>query len=385
MAKQVPYNKEKPQDIHANNLHILKDNIKSGNIGGTYIFYGDEEYTKNHYSKLLTSQAGSNLNVTCIYESEFNLPDFLSACETSAVESMDMFSMFEDEGADDNPESSYRVIKLFSPKLSVLSAKDAEYFIDFLKNDLPEKTIVIFWFHADKEEDLSKGLYKSISEFALTVNFRRENVGSSVLITWILRHFSKEKINVDRHVAVHLCQTVGNSMMDLKNEIDKLIDYLRFEDRDTLETRDVDYICIKSAEAQIFDITNGILAGDFVKSAKALTILRDKHDKRFTPVIIAARISGEIYNLCKVENCINQGIPIATIAKQLGLFEFVVKRHAAVLTNRNRDFQNKGSFTGTISRLCLEYGKKLKSSRTDGYELLLELIFKLSYAGKSIS
>lgn len=379
MAKSSGYGHEKPQDVHANNLHELKERIKSGQTSGVYIFYGNEEYTKNHYSSLLLKEAGSNLNITSFYGSEFNLPDFLSACETSAVESFDMFSM--DTSDDSEDEGFFRIIKLYSPDTSSLSKKDSDYFLDFL-SDLPEKTIVIFWFYAGEEDAISKGIYKKLEETALTVNFRREPVGSSTLVTWVLRHFSKEKLNVDRYVAVHLCQTVGNSMTDLKNEIDKLIDYLRYENRDTLEKRDVDYICIKSTDAQIFEVSGGALSGDFIKSARALNVLRDKREK---PILILGTISKAVNDLCLTDSYIKKGTPLPQIAKTINAFEFVVKNYSAILTNRNRDFRGKESFPLVCSRLCLEYDKKLKSSRTDGYELLLELIFKLSFAGKTIS
>lgn len=378
MAKQGY--KEKPQDIHANNLVILKERIKQGNTNGAYIFYGDEEYTKNHYANLLLKQAGSNLNITSFYGDDFTLEGFIAACETSAVESFDMFSLDMEE--QENDDSSFRVIKLYNPDTSCLSKKDSEYFLSFLGN-LPEKTIVIFWFYmGDEDTVLKSSLYKSISEFALTVNFRREAVGSSTLVTWILRHFSKEKIIVDRYVAVHLCQTVGNSMTDLKNEIDKLIDYLRFENRDTLTTKDIDFICIKSTTAQIFDISNGALSGNFTKAARALNVLRDKREK---PIIILGTISKAVGDLASTDFYIKQGMPIAAIAKKMNVGDFVIKNNAAVLNSRNRDFRGKDTFTGTCSILCLEYDKKIKSSRTDGYELLLELIFKLSFAGKTVS
>ena len=376
MAKTFP--REKPQDIHANNLQILKDNIKNGSIGGTYVFYGDEEYTKNHYSKLLTNEAGSNLNITCFYGLEFTLPDFISACETSAVESFDMFSVMDNEPHDDSDES-YRVIKLYSPDLTSLSKKDSDYFLEFLKS-LPEKTIVIFWFYDGEEDALSKSIYKKISEIALTVNFRREPIGSSVLLTWILRHFAKAKLKVDRHVALYLCQTVGNSMTDLKNEIEKLIYYLRYESRDTLEVKDIDFICTKSTTAQIFDVYKGALSGNFSKAAKALNTLRDK---RVKPLLILGTISKSINDLCVTDNYIKSGLAIPAIAKMTGINEFTIKNSAAILSARNRDFHGGDGFCTECTKICLDYDRKLKSSRTDGYELLLELIFKLSFLGQS--
>ena len=95
MAKKD--NREKPQDIHANNLVLLKERTKAQDISGVYIFYGDEEYTKNHYTNLLLKEAGSNLNVTSFYGEDFTLESFIAACETSAVESFDMFSLDAEE------------------------------------------------------------------------------------------------------------------------------------------------------------------------------------------------------------------------------------------------------------------------------------------------
>ena len=371
--------REKPQDIHANNIKTLKERISGKQTEGCYIFYGDEEYTKNHYTRLLLEQAGSSLNVNSFYEDDFTVEDFIAACETSAVESFDMFSLDTDEN--DDEDGSMRVIKLYNPALSSLSKKDTDYLLDFLTN-LPENTIVIFWFYMGNEDVIFKNsFYKKLCETALVVNFKREEIGSSNLISWILRHFSKAKLNVDRYVAVHLCQTVGNSMTDLKNEIDKLIDFLRFEGRDTLSKEDVDFICIKSTSAQIFDISSGALSGNFVKSARALGVLRDKHE---SPLLILGTISKAVNDLCVTDFCINKGMSIAAISKETGIAEFIVKNNSALLTTRNRDFKSGESFSGICSRLCLEYDKKIKSSRTDGYELLLELIFKLSFAGKNI-
>ena len=171
-------------------------------------------------------------------------------------------------------------------------------------------------------------------------------------------------------------------MTDLKNEIDKLIDYLKFENRDTLETRDIDYICIKSTSAQIFDISNGALAGDFTKAARALNVLRDKREK---PVLILGTITKAVNDLCVTDRYIRQGVPIPNIGKMGGFPDFIAKNDAVILTKRNRDFKGTENFPIVCSKLCLEYDKKIKSSRTDGYELLMELIFKISFAGKSIS
>ncbi len=370
--------REKPQELHAKNVVTLKEKIKNGDLSGCYLFYGDEEFLKNHYSSLLLSSAGSALNITTFYGSEFTLPDLISACETSAVESLDMFSLEEES---ESSESSFRVVKIYNPEFSSFSKSDSDYLLEFLQG-LSQNTIVIFWVYAGNDDAVSKGILKKISELCLVVNFKKEPIGSSILITWIIRHFSKEKMNIDRHVALYLCQQVGNSMTDLRNEITKLIDYLKYDSRDTLTKEDVDFICIKSSEAQIFDISSGALSGNFQKAAKALKILESKKED---PILILGTVSRAVSDLCITDKYMSQGIPTATISKLSGTPEFIIKNSANILSSRKHDFKGGSSFPKIASSLCLEYDKKLKSSRTNGYELLLELIFKLSYAGKGIS
>lgn len=373
MAK-ISY-KEKPSEIHAKNVILLKEKIKSRNIDGVYLFYGDEEYTKSHYCRQITEAAGDFLNVTSIYGDEFDLTEFISSCLTTAIESFDMFS---EENGDDEDENSVRIIKLFNPTLSSLDKKDTDYLIDFLSTE-HDNTVIIFYLHSGEQDVLSKGIYKKISETALTVNFKRESPSSSVLITWILRHFSKAKLNCERHVAVRLCQTVGSSMTDLSNEINKVISYVRYEGRDTVTAEDVSFICTKSVEAQIFDISGGAMTGNFRKAANALEVLRDKKE---SPVLILGTIAKSMKDLCTTDYYIKNGVALPTISKITGIPEFIVRNSSEILNSRKHDFHGNDSFTRRASELISAYDKKLKSSRTDGYELLLELIFKLSFAGK---
>ncbi len=367
--------KEKPADIHARNLAQLKVRIKDGSFSGCYMFYGDEEYTKNHYYAELCKSCGeASLNVKSLYGKEFTLKDFIDACDTYAIETFDMFA----EEAQQQDTEKVRIVRLVEPDLSCLSGKDADYFIDFLE-DLPKGAVVVFWHYAQNTPEFSKGIYKKLPENVLTVNFKKEPVGSAVLITWILRHFSKAKLNIERNVAVYLCSSVGNDMTTLKNEIDKCIDYLRFENRDTLKISDIDFLCTKSTEAQVFDITNAAFKGNFATAAKALRVLENNREK---PIQIFGAIARAANDLCCIQKGLSSGLNAQSISKAYGLHEFVVTKNLAVLTDRNRDFKGNESFAKTVSSLCCEYDAKLKGSRTNSYDLLLELIFKICTAGR---
>lgn len=368
--------REKPEDIHAKNLIVLKDRIKENKIGGSYIFYGEEEYTKNHYYSLLCSLSGDKkLNTHTFFSQEFNLADFMSAVSINAVQSIDMFSDMDEE----QEQSKVRVIKLINPDFSELTKKDMDFFCDTI-SDLPDECVVVFWFYEGQNDFLKNSSYKTLCEKSLVVNFKKEPIGSAALVTWILRHFSKVKINADRNVAVHLCNIVGNSMTALKNEIDKCIDFLAFEKKDTITIQDVDFVCIKSTQAQTFDVSNGALMGNFVKAASALKVLRDRKED---PVLVLGTISKAVNDLCTVERLFKEGKTAQEISKKTRLFDFAVKNYITVINFRGRDFSGKDSLCKIAGALCYEYDKKIKTSRTDSYQLLLELVFKISFAGKT--
>ncbi len=364
---RFPY-KEKPSDIHAKNLVQLKERIKTRALGGVYVFYGEEEYTKNYYFEEMCPKGSDKmLNVTSIYDDSFSLSSFMEACSTGGMETADMFSMGDEEGKNDT--ETMRVLRLVKPNLSSLTKKDEDFFLNILEDT--KDSIIVFWFASSDAVNLSSGIYKKICERALTVNFKHEPAGSGVLITWILRHFSRAKIQADRTAAMYMCNVVGNDMTLLKNEIDKCIGFLHYENRNALTAADIDYLCIKSTEAQIFDVSNFALRGELVKALKALNALKEKGEE---PIVIMSVISGRINELCLMEICSSGGIYVADIAKKLGIHEYAVKTGLEILRLRSTD---KTKFTSRITKLCTEYDEKIKTMR-DGFGLLSELVLKLA-------
>lgn len=91
----------------------------------------------------------------------------------------------------------------------------------YLKSRIPDDgVIILFYLYPGEEDKLKSDLYKKITKSALPVLFRHETYGSNMLLSWILRHFSKAGIKADRHVISYFNNYVGNDMTTLKNEID---------------------------------------------------------------------------------------------------------------------------------------------------------------------
>ncbi len=372
MAKNA-YN-PKPADVHAANVGLLKERIKNGNLSGAYVFYGEEEYTKNHYCEQLMKFCGNrSLNVKTLYGDEFSFEAFINACDTAPAQTMDMFSAMEE-----NDETSYRLIRLISPVLDVLTKKEEQQFMARIE-DPDEGVIIVFVLYAGDEKNLSQKIYKQITESALTVNFKHEASGSASLGAWILKHFNRAHIELDRSVAMYMSNYVGCDMTTLKNEIDKCISYLANEKRNVLTREDIDFICKKSEEALVFDISSYTLKGDYASAMETLRIyIATAKSKDAAIISVFGLLSKAVYDLCTVEKLLKAGEGTAIISKKTGIHEFVVKKNAAVINERARSFTGKSTYSEYASQMCLEYDTLLKSSRTNKYELLKEFVFKLA-------
>ena len=115
MAKS--FGTPKPEEIHAANIAELKSRIKSKKLSGSYVFYGEEEYTKKHYyDEFVSACTDKFMNIKTIYESDFSLPAFLNACDTAPANAFDMFSSVDEE-----PSTDARAIRI--TPFSVFTAK----------------------------------------------------------------------------------------------------------------------------------------------------------------------------------------------------------------------------------------------------------------------
>ncbi len=364
--------KPKKEDVYASNLSVLRDRIKNADLSGSYVFYGEEEYLKNYYYDELAKACGEKeLNVKALYGADFTLDGFFDACDTSPV--LMSASLF---GNDEKADSSdgYRLVKLVFPKLDVLSKSEEKQFLSKLSS-LPEGVITVFFLYNDEEEKISKGIYKSICDASLTVNFRHESAGSPRLLSWIQKHFVKAQIDVPRNVLSYFANYVGNDMLTLKNEIDNCIMYLKHENKTELTENDVEKLCKKSTEAKVFDISSNALKGRYKEAMKAFTVFKNALDDE---IFLCATVSKAVADLCAVDKLYKKGETLPEIQKKTGLRDFVIRNYVNLINTRDKEFSGGGSYAKYASDVCLKYDMLLKSSKTDGYALIEEMIFKLA-------
>ncbi len=338
----------------------LKNRLSAGNTEGLYVFSGDEEYMKRYYFSSLCTAAGDSVNITTLRGDM----DFGKLCDELTAVPMQEFSFFDGEGK----ESKKRVIKLDSPDFSKLSERELAELYDLL-SDIGKMSVVVIYF--SNIEPLkgknNQAFIKKLSELALVCDFQRAQIGDATLLRWIKKHFDKEKIGISQEDVRYLCECVGTDMCLLSFEIEKLVSYLSTKQRQSITREDIDFICIRNAEAITFDVTNAIVARNFEAAVTALSRLRAVKTE---PLIIFGAITKLAGDIATVSSLMREGRTDAEIVRESGLRDFVVRKYTAFLRDMPGDYAKK------IARLVLAADEKLKSG-AKGYLVLENLIFQL--------
>ena len=368
----------KKSEENSASFTVLKQKVKEKSTSGIFVFYGEEEYTKRYYFSQLAESAGEDgFNLRTFYEKELRAEDLFAFLDT--VPSGDSGDMFSDEKEVDlDPKSrTRRVIKLVNPDFGSFAAAEEKALLSRLETISDSITVVFYFYNVgeDNAKLLAKGIIKKICGLALVVEFKHEAVGSAVLLKWVARHFHEHSIAINAEVTSYLCTCIGNDMSTLQHEIEKLIAYVNYKGASFVSKDDIDEICIKSTEVQIFDISNQAMSGNFEKAMVAFQLLRSR---KTDCLIIFGTLAKAVGDMCNVDYYLKRGLSYSDISKKTGLKEYPIKKYHTLLADRDRANPRGMRYTEFASHELSKYDERLKSSKTDNYELLEEMIFKLS-------
>lgn len=265
----------------------LKARLKSGKIGGWYIFAGEEEYLKAYYraeiKKLVVpEEAFAPFNHT-VYEGQ----DMSVAAFAEALKAPPMMS--------DYKLLEWRFADLDKIKPSALSALTEL----FSQKDRYSETVVLITATADGFDTGSpkrpSKLYKTLSEAFDILVFEKST--DAQLLSWMKKHFDAEGIGVDAPTLSALLFRVGHSMQMLRSEITKLSAYAKARSKDRITTEDVNEVTSATVECDAFAISGAIIEKNM---EKAFLALADMKQQRLAPQVVLgqlARTYGELMSI----------------------------------------------------------------------------------------
>ena len=243
-----------PPKKQSDGLSRLKQDLKEGTPGSLYVFYGQEDYLREHYLDLLRKKIvdkgmeAFNLHVFQGAELSFNtLADAVDAMPMMSERSMVLvwdWDMFKNE--------------------------ERRNKVQALIGDLPEYVCLVFAYDTmEFKGNANTTLGKLLKQRAVLVECSQQ--GQSDLNNWMRRRLAKRwDKEMDTATAEYLTFLCGGLMTALAGELDKVGAYAKGK---KVTKRDIDAVCDPVLDARAFQMTDAITAGNYDRAMELLSQL----------------------------------------------------------------------------------------------------------------
>ncbi len=334
----------------------LKKDVASGHFAPVYMLCGEDTYLKQHYAALISEKAygGDPFFNLIKFEGDIDLQEVYDAVNQypmMADSKCVVVTDFDFEHAD--PNENKRLCALIE--------------------DVPVGCVLILRFDS-VEVDLKRS--SRVKSLVTAVENRGGRVVSldhrrpAELVKMLTAGAKKYNCQMDDSTARYIIETVGDDISLLKNELYKLCSFTN--DGDVIDKSTVDYVCVKSVDASIYDFAKQIFACDITTSLK---MLDDMFFMRFEPIVILSTVSSAFVDAYRVYTADKSGVPTSKIAADFGYG----KRAFAL----DRARTNARKLDDKRFKLCFEQLLKadtaLKSTGSDARTVLEELTVRLVY------
>ena len=275
--------------------------LKRGKIANCYFFCGEEDYLKQEaillLKKRLIEPGAQDFDFGFLYAEDISAREVISLAETYP----------------------------FMLKKRLIVVKDIDKFtenglkeiIEYLKKPAASTCLVLVS-EKVKRDALDKAIYKTISSLCETAIFWR--LFDSQIPGWIEDKISRKGKIMSPEAADYLFGEVGNNLLDLSGEIEKLLIYTG--DRKEVTLDDVERSIGRSKADSIFDLLRAITQKNLKHSLEILSKLTETGEK---PVGILVRIARRLRQIIRAKELLDQKVVPGRIIEEVGLHPFFDK------------------------------------------------------------
>ncbi len=278
-------------------MNTLKEHIKSNKFSPVYLLYGEEDYLMKMYKDNLkmgiigddltmnySYYEGKNIDVTQVIDTAKTLP-FFSDKRLIIIENSNFFET-------QNP---------LSDDLS----------------SFPDSTYIIFV--QDKTDKRTK-LYKQIKKLGTVSEFKE--LSERNLGIWVASQLKKDNKKITQNDVNYLLEKTGPSMVNLQNELEKLICFCL--DKDVITKEDIDAVCIEQTEGKIFQMIDAITNKE---KDIALNYYYDLLELKESPMSIMFLLSRHFKILIQIKDLNKLGFNNSDIGKKAGVNPYFVGKY----------------------------------------------------------
>lgn len=287
---------------------ILKKELKENKLQNVYLFYGQEDYLIKYYmnaiGNLIVDEETKDLNYIYL-EGKKDTNTLIENCETMPV--------FCDKKLVISRNSGYFKSKKGGEGADKKSENNK--LADYIEN-MPPYTCLIF---VEQEVDKRIKLVNTIKKKGLVVEFDYQKPAD--LVKWVVKVFKSHKKTIDTIAASYIVENSEYSMVELLNEIDKIINFTG--EIQNISIDDVKSVCTTTIKSRIFDLTDAVAEGNI---SKALMLLNDMAFLKEPMQKIMYMIVRQIRMVYRMKLLKQQGMREDAAAKQMGLTPFVASK-----------------------------------------------------------
>ncbi len=226
----------------------LNEQLKKGEIGGVYLFYGEERYLVRLYTerirRALMQEDDEMMNLT-VLESPKSTEEIVENLETLPFMVERRLLIVKNSGAFQLGEDRTELGNAIA---------------------MPNSSAVII-FIEEKVDKRSK-MYKQVGKSGKIVEFVQQTPAD--LVKWIKRETGKKGKTIDDATAGFFINYVGRDMTQVMEELEKVTTFLG--ERIPISKEDIQAICSVNIEVNVFSMTDCIANK---KAASAMKVFSD--------------------------------------------------------------------------------------------------------------
>ena len=327
----------------------LQADLKAGTAGGVYLFYGEEDYLRQHsleaLRKLLVPAGSEEFNYHVLEGKGLPMQDLAEMAEAMPMLAEHTLLVVNDCDLYKLPE-------------------DQRTRLQDLLEDFPPYCCLVFVYDAIpyKPNRTLRRFHAALEAHVQAVEFQASGTGP--LVRWIQKHFRA----LGKEIAVSECEylifTCGSLMAGLAPEIEKVGAYAKGE---RITREDIDAVAVPVLSAETFRMTDAVIQGD---ANRAASILGDLLALKTRPAGILVSLGTQLRQLWTARIALDTGRGQDWLAKLWGMHPYRAKLllQAARRTDRR--------WCAESVRRCQVLDRRMKSERgvDDAAELKLLLV-----------
>ena len=239
---------------------------------------------------------------------------------------------------------------------------------------------MVFWYDAlefpfrNKDGKLSAKSTKIENAFAKAGTVVELNTKTEAeLVKMLLSGFNKRGCELSQNLAKYLISVSGTDIQTLQNETEKICFYLKSGE----VTREIiDKLATKSLQAEIYDLSKAIIAGD---GNKAYAVLNALFFNEVKSDLLLSTISKSFVDMYRVKCAKAAGMPATDIKNYFYYNDFAIKY--AVRDSANLSVKQLRKSLDVL----MQADNSIKSTSTDKRLIFEELIAKLMLIAKEVA